>query len=132
LALQYILQRVTMAKDNKAFELFQREFKRYQEHFGLMGYEVRFEHIKLDDAAASININQEEMVAYAAFNNKLRKPERSVAEIKWNAKHEALHLLTGRMRKYAYARHIMSDDIYEANEELVRRLSNLIPDLPDE
>lgn len=121
-----------MTEKSKVFELFKREFKRYQAHFGLMGYEVRFEHRDLDDAAANIYINQEEMVAYVSVNSKLRKPERSVAEIKETAKHEALHLLTGRMRKYAYARHIMSDDIYEANEELVRRLNNLIPDLPDE
>jgi len=121
-----------MTEKNKDFELFQREFKRYQECFGLMGYEARFVYRDLDDAAASIDINQEEMVAYVSVNSKLRKPERSVAEIKRTAKHEALHLLTGRMRRYAYTRHIMSDDIYEANEELVRRLNNLIPDLPDE
>ena len=119
-------------KNNKDFELFQGEFKRYQEHFGLMGYEARFEYKPLDNAAASIEINQEEMVAYVMLNNKLYKPEKTAAEIKRNAKYEALHLLTGRMRKYAYARHITSDDIYEANEELVRRLARLIPDLCEE
>ena len=118
-------------KDNKDFELFQSEFRKWQKHFGLMGYEVRFEYKPLDGAAASIDVNQEEMVAYVVVNSRLGKPERTVEEIKGNAKHEALHLLIGRLRKYAYCRHIMSDDIYEASEELVRRLDILIPNLPE-
>lgn len=120
-----------MAKDNEYFELFKKEFTRYQAHFGLMGYEVRFKLKDIDSAAASIDINQEEMVAFVALNSKLCKVERTEAEMKRNAKHEALHLLTGRMRKYAYSRHITCDDIYEANEELVRRLDRLVPDLPE-
>ena len=119
-----------MAKDNKGFELFQKEFKRYQEYFGLLGYEARFEFESIDSAAASLDIKQEDMVVYVTLNSKLHKPEKTVAELKRNAKHEALHLLTGRMRSYAYARHIMGADIYEANEELVRKLEKLIPDLP--
>ena len=119
-----------MAKNNKDFEVFQREFKRYQEYFGLTGYEVRFEHKPLNSAIAKIEIEQGEMVAYVALNSKSHTLVEHPIEAKKTAKHEAIHLLIGRLREYAYYRFIIPDHICEAGEELVRRLESLIPDLP--
>ena len=120
-----------MAKDSKAFEIFKKEFKRYQEFFGLLGYEVRFEFKPLNNAIAKINIEQEEMVAYVEANSKSPTFAKDSSEAIKTAKHEAIHLLIGRLRDYAYCRFLTPENIYEAGEELVRKLERLIPDLPD-
>jgi len=122
-----------MAKDNRDFELFQREFKRYQAAFGLLGYQVYFAHEPLSpDVWANIKVDQEGMVANVCLNSKMAKDTKSWNNVRRHAKHEATHLLVARLQKYGESRYITEPDMIEATEELVFRLEELIPDLPEE
>jgi len=109
---------------NKNFELFKAEFAKYQQIFGLQGYKVYFEHTSLDDCFADITTNQREMVTTVRFDPAKRThtvyPEKT-------AKHEALHLLTNRLADLAANRYTTEREVYEAWEELVRKLECLIP-----
>jgi len=112
---------------NKDFALFQSEFKRWQKLFGLTGYKVYFKYEPLDSSFADISINQGDMVAVVTLNSKLPDGDKPYKDIKRSAKHEALHLLAGRLEKNGRCRYISESEIYEATEELVFRLENLIP-----
>ena len=112
---------------NKDFELFQKEFKKWQERFGLMGYTVYFGYEELDGAFADIRIKQGEMVATIRLNSKLSDGDKPHRDIKKDAKHEAIHLLVGRLAENAEYRYSSKAELYEATEELVNKLGNLIP-----
>ena len=47
-----------MKVPNKDFELFKKEFTKYQKLFGLTGYRVIFKHEGIDGANANITIQQ--------------------------------------------------------------------------
>ncbi len=111
---------------NKDFEQFQRYFKKYQKLFGLTGYEVYFKYEPLNDGFASIALNQETMVATIGLNSKLADKDKPHKDIKRSAKHEALHLLVGRLEKNGRYRYCAEAELYEATEELVNRLDGLI------
>jgi hypothetical protein len=112
---------------NKDFELFQSEFKKWQKLFGLTGYKVYFKYEPLEKSFADIEINQEDVVATVRLNSKLPDKDKPFKDIKRSAKHEALHLLIGRLEINGRYRFVSSGEMYEAAEELVRRLENLIP-----
>lgn len=111
---------------NKDFALFQSEFKKWQKLFGLTGYKVYFKHEPLDNSFGDISINQEDMVVTVRFNSKLTDKDKPYQDIKRTAKHEALHLLVGRLEMNGRYRYISENEISEASEELVHRLENLI------
>jgi len=109
---------------NKDFKLFQEEFEKWQERFGLTGYKVYFKYEPLDDSFASISVNQEGMIATVTLNSLDRK--NPLKEIKRSAKHEALHLLLARLERRAKSRFANEDEIYELVEELTNKLECLI------
>ena len=108
------------------FELFQQEFKKWQHRFSLTGYKVYFKHKPLDKSFADIHINQSEMVATITLNSKLPSKDKPFKDIKRSAKHEALHLLVGRLEQNARYRYVSEIEIYEAVEELVFKLEELV------
>lgn len=122
----YRCERREMKKARQDFELFQQEFKKWQQRFGLTGYKIYFKCEPLGSAFADIDINQGEMVATVRLNNDLPDKDKPHKDIKCSAKHEALHLLVGRLENNGRYRYILSGEIYEATEELVIRLEELI------
>ena len=110
------------------FELFQSEFKRWQQKFGLTGYKVYFKYEPIDDGFAAIKINQGDMVVTVRLNSELPTKDNPHKDIRQTAKHEALHLLVGRLEEAGRYRHCSATEIYEATEELANRLGVLIPD----
>ena len=114
---------------SKEFFEFQEYFKKYQKLFGLTGYKVYFKCEPLDNSFADININQGEMVATIRLNNKLPNKDKPFKDIKRSAKHEALHLLVGRLEHNGRYRYSSENEIYEAVEELVFKLEDLIKDV---
>ena len=108
------------------FELFQREFKKWQRRFGLTGYKVYFKHEQIADCFATLSINQSDMVVTATLNSKLPNKDKPFKHIVNTAKHEALHLLVGRLEQNGYYRHSSKAEIFEAVEELVVKLEDLI------
>jgi hypothetical protein len=113
-------------ENDKNFEEFKDWFNFYQKRFGLSGYRVGFKFENLGSDNAGININQTEMTALVRLNSKVPKEEREFHNAKEHAKHEALHLLVGRLEKNGRFRYATDGEIYEATEELVRRLEKLI------
>ena len=106
------------------FEQFVKYFKEYQHRFGLTGYRVYFKHEPLEDCFASISIS--EMVATVKLNIKLPEKNKVYKDIKRSAKHEALHLLLHRIEYQAENRYATEEEIYNAVEELVFKLEELI------
>ena len=118
-------------KNNKdEFLLFQSEFKKWQNRFGLTGYKVYFNYEPIDSSFADIRINQGEvvplMVATVRLNCELPDKDSPHKDIKRSAKHEALHLLVGRLEQNGRYRYCSENEIYEATEELVFKLEELI------
>src|SRR4030042_1553542 len=111
---------------NKDFKLFQSEFKKWQQQFGLNGYKVYFKYEPMDDAFATIDISPNDMVATTRLSSKLPDKDKPHQDISYDAKHEALHLMVGRLEAAARCRYSTRDEIYEAVEELVHRLEGLI------
>ena len=118
----------TPSKARQDFELFQKEFKKWQDKFGLTGYRVYFKYEPIDSAFADIKINQGEMVVTTRLNSKLPDKDKPHRDIRHSAKHEAIHLLIGRLEQNARWRYSSEAEIYEATEELVFRLEGLITD----
>ncbi len=111
---------------NKDFAEFQREFKKYQQLMGLTGYKIYFKFEPLDSGYASISIDQTSMVATVRFDSECPATDKPFRDIKMSAKHEAIHLLIGRLETRAKSRYVLDDEIYEATEEIVYKLEKLI------
>ena len=111
---------------NKDFALFQKHFKRYQKLFGLTGYRVYFGYEPIEKSFADIRINQGEMVATVRLNSNLPDKDKPDKDIGRSAKHEALHLLVGRLELNGRCRYISENEMYEATEELVFKLEELV------
>ncbi len=110
----------------KDFDLFQKYFLKYQKSFGLTGYMVYFKHEPLEGEFASITIDSTSMVVSVYLNSELPEKEKPFKDIKRDAKHEAIHLLTGRLHCLAKSRHVSSAEISEAEEDLVNRIGGLL------
>ena len=111
---------------NKDFELFQTEFRKWQQRFGLTGYKIYFKHEEIDGAFAKINIDLDSMRATVRLNNKLPDTARPHKDIKGNAKHEALHLLISRLELNGKYRYASANEMDESAEDLVHKLEGLI------
>jgi len=114
---------------NYKLKRFQKIFTAYQQKFGLNGYKVYFKYETINDSFASIVIDQDGLVATARLNSSLPDKDKPFQNIHGSAKHEAIHLLVGRFSDYSQSRYITRSDVTEAEEELVRRLEQLIPDI---
>jgi hypothetical protein len=110
---------------NKDLALFQKYFKEYQYRFGLIGYKVYFRYEPLEKFA-DITIQQEDMVATVRLNSELPDKDKPFKDIKRSAKHEAIHLLLGRLEHRARRRYLNEEEIYEAVEEIVFKLEGLL------
>ena len=86
---------------NKDFTEFQESFNRYKRLFGLTGYTVYFKYEPSDSFFADIQIDQSGMVASVRLSSNLLDKDRPYKDIKRSAKHEALHLLAGRLEQNA-------------------------------
>jgi len=111
---------------NKDFAEFQKHFKHYQQRFGLTGYKVYFKYEPSKDVFASITVTHREMVATVTLNSELPDKDKPFKNVKRDAKHEALHLLLMRLEQAGCRRYVAEDEIYEATEELVFKLEELI------
>lgn len=113
----------------KDFELFKKEFLRWQNTFQLNDWKVDFVHEKSDGGErASIARDIYGRRATVFFN---RDWDASIEPltpqaIKETAKHEAIHLLLSRVILLGKQRFVDENSIYEAEEELIGKLINLL------
>jgi len=108
------------------FDSFKVYFREYQRLFGLTGYKVYFKHEALEDSFAEIAVQQADRVATVAFNSELPDKDALFKDIRRSAKHEALHLMLNKLESLAKSRYLLPGDIYEASEEIVCKLEELI------
>jgi len=113
-----------MKKENKDFTLFKKTFEHYQKLFGLGGYKVYFKYEPLEGCYASISTNQEDMVTTVSLDSSDK--DKKFRNVKQSAKHEALHLLLHRIEDIGENRFARKGELYEACEEAVHKLENLI------
>ncbi len=125
-AISDIKKEPTPSKGKRDFELFQKEFKKWQSRFGLTGYKIYFKYEPIDKAFARIKINQDDMVVTATLNSELPDKVKTFQDIKLSAKHEAIHLLVFRLEESGNRRYSSENEINDAVEELVNRLEKLI------
>lgn len=112
-----------MAKD---FAEFQKHFKKYQRLLGLTGYKVYFKYEPLENCFSRLIVTQGDMVVAVSLNSELSDGDKPFKDIKRSAKHEAIHLLLSRLEHRARSRSVAEEEIYEAIEELVIKLEELI------
>jgi hypothetical protein len=108
------------------FEVFQKEFRKWQKNFGLNGYNIHFKHEPLYKCYADILVNQKDMVALVRLNSEAYNGLKPHRNIKKSAKHEAIHLLIARLEETGRYRFSSDDEISQASEDLVNRLEDLI------
>ena len=111
---------------NKDFELFQSEFKKWQKLLGLTNYKVYFKYEELEETFASISVNLKDMVATVCLNSILPDKDKAHKDIMGSARHEAIHLLLSKLEREASSRFTLEEDIYEEVEGIVHRLEELL------
>jgi len=117
-----------MGKTNKDFEVFKREFEKYQKLFGLIGFNIFYSHEPLEHKFATILYSIENAEATVKLSNTPPcVPEGNIVDVRALAKHEAIHLLLSRLVWYTNQRCVMQGVLEEAEEEIVVKLEGLIP-----
>ena len=112
---------------NRDFEIFKREFLKYQKLFGLTGWKVYFKYEESDVSFASIQMDFDNSVATVRLNSHLPDKDHPFKDVRRSAKHEVIHLLLGRIEGEARARYTTQGTLGEALEEAIHRLESLIP-----
>jgi len=114
----------TTAKD---FALFKAEFLRWQNRLGLTHYRAVFRHVQIQDCFANITINHPGKIATVRLTVDLEADDAAAFDPVRSGRHEALHLLLGRLAWLGQNRFsVYSGDLDEEEESIVRRLENLL------
>ena len=109
------------------FNRFKKAFLYWQERLGLAQYSVAFFHESLDKEYAKISVEENSKTANVYLCTELTGRDIEADEgPEVYAKHEALHLLTSRLRWLGEARYIQPSDIPEEWEALVVRLEKVL------
>jgi len=108
------------------YERFQRSFNKYRKLFGLSGYKVYFKKEAISDSFADIMVDVTGKCATVRFNDALSAKDKAFRNPSGEGKHEAIHLLVGKLSEVAQSRYISQREVVESEEELVRKLEELI------
>jgi len=109
------------------FEKFVKAFKFWAAKFGLNEYKIIFYHEPIENNYAQIRINEKGKLAEVRLTTEINEgaiPGWRGPEI--HAKHEAIHLLTNKLKDMNYRRFISEDEIEQEWEALVRKLEKLL------
>ncbi len=115
---------VTTVRD---FEIFKREFTKYQKLLGLIGIQVYFAHKPLDGDSAQLIMDYAACTATACLSSELSEGQELYKDVKGWGRHEAIHLLLMRLQGEAEYRYATKESMLEAVEETVHRLESVIP-----
>ena len=111
------------------FKRFKTSFMFWYKKLGLQGWQVFFRHEELDiPCYARIVSDYGVRAATIKFNKTVCEDDVPEFDPIRSGKHEAFHLLLAPLEYHAHARYIHREDIDSAEEEIVVRLQNTIPD----
>lgn len=113
----------------KEFGQFKRTFTKYQNLFGLNGYEIYFKLQPVDYAFATISVNQEEMTATITLASEIQESDIPFIDVDKSAKHEATHLLLARLSYLIHKREYLQSEAIGAEEEVVNKILNVLNQL---
>lgn len=110
------------------FKYFVSRFRYWYDYLKLAGWEVSFYHEELKEDFARIGINYKARNVSVVFNTDWPEDKRPLneTEIDRCARHEAVHLLTGSLWCLAFERYSSEAAIDTAEEELVRRIEEIV------
>ncbi len=110
-----------------AFEKFKQDCLYYQRLFELSYWKINFNLIPLGkECLARTRANPIALVADMDFNKDVPMEYLTPNEIKRGARHEILHLLTRKLRMLADERFTLPQDVAMAEEELTKRLEEIL------
>ena len=112
------------------FEAFKDAFRLWQSRFGLNEYDVEFTLDDHADAYATCSVDAKDCVCAVTFCKYV--PSGCVMDTRVaqdTARHEAVHLLLGRLTHLARGRFVTEDELYHAEEKVVRVLEGLLHDV---
>lgn len=116
-----------MKTTKKEFEIFKREFMRWVKKLELGEYRIDFFLDSLDDSFSEITMNHMGRAAQVSLSDNISKRDRKAGHsIKSHAKHEAIHLLIGRLGWLGADRYIREGELYEEQEKIVRKLEVIL------
>ena len=115
----------TYPTSKKDFQLFQDEFKYWLNVWGLMDWEIWFDHKELEGCRAQIYVNETGRIATAELNSEWDNPF-DEAELARVAFHEARELFYGVLSQAARNRFVTRDQIEEAVHGCIRIDENTI------
>ena len=112
-----------MKLTQKQFELFKSESQKWIDYFELNNWRVDFTFERLEGRRAEMKSNLGGYCVRISLSNEWNeKDEPTNEKIIDSAKHEVIHLLLARFSETAWARCINKDELYEAEEELCRKI----------
>ena len=111
------------------FEIFKVEFTKWQKFFGLLGWEVSFDHRDIEHRG-TITFDIASRCATVTLGKKWDNYDIEIdkVDICKTAFHEACELLLGRLRVLALARFLHQEEIDEEVHVIVRTLENVFWD----
>ena len=110
----------------KDFDKFKKAFSYWQKELGLVEYTVYFERTNLGDRYAEIEVESDGKTATVRYNSLKPKDKHKNDTPQAIAFHEVCHLLLADFSALARARYATADDLYSAEESIVRTLENVI------
>jgi hypothetical protein len=117
-----------MKTSKKDFEYFRERCLHYIERFKITSWGIRILHGEvLEGAAASCHYHYNGAQAFIRLAQKWTNPI-TESELDHTARHEVVHLLTGRLYLIGSSRFACEDEIEQANEETVEHLCKLLGD----
>jgi hypothetical protein len=108
------------------FQLFKDEFQKWIPLLGLTGYRITYNKEVMDGSQAMIYINEEGRTARVAYARYLTKKGYTNHDVRYAARHEAVHLLLSRLTYMAASRYAIKKEIDHEEENLAVLLGKLL------
>ena len=116
-----------MAKTTKKdFEVFKEEARKWINIFGLISWEVEFEHKNINEFLASVSFDADNRCATLYLSPDWGQRKISDYEIKRTAFHESCELLMCGMRRISERRFITLAEIDTETHRIIRTLENVL------
>ena len=115
-----------METTKKDFELFKKEFTKWQVKFELSHFRIEFIHEYVEGARAQITSSPCNSTGVVRLSTDWKEDEVDKNKILDSSKHEAIHLLFSKFSVQAKDKDYTSSDLDDTEEEIVRKLGFII------